>query len=173
MKKLLAIMLLLCASPLLAWGDNADALSLQVKITRGERSKDSNSSTIVLTLSGQKLIYKTISGRRLSGRAVAPREFTLTAEDKKKLVKLIKSRNLLVTETIERPQEESGIYFYFELSIKAVVDGKEGLINIKGSRKANALKDEKLYKDAVALIEELYRIIGRADSDIVYEPLIP
>ena len=172
MKKLIALTLLLCASPLLARGDNADALSLQIKITRGERSKDSNASSIVLTLSGQKLIYRTISGRRLSGRAVAPREFTLTGEDQKKLIRLIKDRNLLRTDSIERPQEGSGIYFYFELSIKAAVNGKEGLINIKGSRKANALKDEKLYKDAVALIEEIYRIIDRADSRFFYEPLI-
>jgi hypothetical protein len=174
MKKLIALTLLLCLTPLLAWGDNAaDALSLQIKITRGERSKDSNASTVSLTLSGQKLVY-TISGRRMGGRAVAPREFKLTAEDKTKLIRLIKDRKLLRTDSIERPRDasESGIYFYFELSIKATINGSEGLINIKGSRKANALQNEKLYKDAAALIEELYSIMGRADSDMVYQPLI-
>jgi hypothetical protein len=173
MKKLIALTLLLCITPLLAWGDNAETLSLQIKITRGERSKDSNASTVVLTLSGQKLVY-TISGRRLSGRAVAPREFKLTRADKGKIIRLIKDRNLLRTDSIERlrDESESGIYFYFELSIKSAINGTEGLINIKGSRKAEALKEEKLYKDAVALVEELYRIIGRADSNLVYEPLI-
>ena len=174
MKKLIALMLLLCLTPSLVWGDNAAAFFLQIKITRGERSKDSNASTIELTLSGKTLVYRTIASRRMSGRAVAPREFTLTGEDQQKLIKLIKSRNLLRTDSIERPRDESesGIYFYFELSIKSHVNGKEGLISIKGSRKANALQEEKLYKDAVALIEELYRIMGRTDSDMVYEPLI-
>ena len=174
MKKLIALTLLLCVTPSLAWGNNAAAFFLQVKITRGERSKDSNASTIELTLSGKTLVYRTLASRRMGGRAVAPREFTLTGEDQQKLIKLIKSRNLLRTDSIERPRDESesGIYFYFELSIKSHGNGKEGLINIKGSRKANAFQDEKVYKDAVSLVEELYRIMGQADSDIVYQPLI-
>lgn len=172
MKKFVALALLLCACPLLARGNDADAFSLQIKITGGERSKDSHSSTIVLTLAGQKLIYRTVYGGKLAGRAVAPREFKLTSEDQKKLIKLLKDKNLLVTETIEREQEASGIYRYFEVSVKAVVDGREGFIQIKGSRKDAALKEEKLYKDAVALVEAVYEIIHRADEDIVYEPLI-
>jgi hypothetical protein len=172
MKKLIALTLLLCATPLLACAGNPDTLFLQIKITRGERSKDSNASAVELTLTGEKLIYRTISGRRTSGRAVAPREFKLNDEEQRRLVKLIKDRNLLRTDLIERAQEESGIYFYFELSLKVVVNGKEGLIQLKGSRKANALKEEKLYKDAVALIEELYNIIQRTDKRVVYESLI-
>ncbi|MDT4897803.1 MAG: hypothetical protein QOH25_2880 [Acidobacteriota bacterium] len=172
MKKLVALMLLLCVAPLLARGEGANDLSLEIRITRGERSKDSHSSTTVLTISGQTLVYRTISGRRNSGRAVAPREFKLTGEDQRKLVKLIKDRDLLRTDSIEREQDTSGIYRYFELSVKAVVKGNEGLIQIKGSRKATDLKEEKLYKDAVALVEEIYGIIHRTNEAIVYEPLI-
>jgi hypothetical protein len=176
MKKFIALtlllLLLLCATALPAYAGRTDTLSLQIRITRGERSKDSNASTIELSLSGRKLIYRTLPGRRMGGRAVAPREFQLTSDDERKLIKLIAERNLLRSDSIEREQEESGIYFYFGLSLKTVLNGKEGLIQLKGSRKANALKDEKLYQDAVALIEEIYRIMGRADSGIAYEALI-
>ena len=177
MKKFVALALLLCVFPQLARGGDADDFYIQIKLTRGERSKDSHSSTTVLTVSDKTLVYRTISsgrlsGGRLSGRATGPREFKLTDEDQRKLVELIKNRNLLATETIERPQNESGFYRYFELSVKAVVDGSQALINIKGPRKATDLKDEKLYKDAVALIEELYGIIRRTDEKIFYEPLI-
>ena len=173
MKKFVALVLLLCACPQFArGGGDADAFYLEIRMTRGERSKDSNSSTTVLTLSGTKLVYRIISGRRNSGRAIAPREFPITDEDQRKLIELIKSRNLLVTESIERQRDESGVYRYFELSVKAVVEGSQALISIKGPRKATDLKDEKLYKDAVTLVEELYGIIRRADKKIVYEPLI-
>jgi hypothetical protein len=174
MKKLIALTLLLCAVPWFARGDKADDLALQIKITRGERSKDSYAATTTLTLSGKTLIYRATSGRRLGGRATAPREFKLTDNDQRMIVELIRSRNLLRTETIERerPQEESGIYFYFDLSIEAAVNQSKGFVQIKGSRKASDLKEEKLYKDAVALIEELYAIIHRTDEAIVYEPLI-
>lgn len=172
MKKLIALTLLLCAVPLIARADKADVLSLKITITRGERSRDSYAATTTLTLSGKTLVYRATSGRRLGGRETAPREFKLTDKDQRKIIELIKSRMLLRTETIERPREESGIYFYFNLSIEAALNQSKGVIQIKGSRKATDLKEEKLYKDAVALIEELYAIINRTDEAIVYEPLI-
>lgn len=173
MKSLVAIAVLLCACPLLARGGSAADFHLEIRLTRGERSKDSNSSTTVLTISGGKLVYRTISGRRLSGRAVAPREFTLTAQDQKTIIKLIMDRKLLRTASIERERDVPGIYRYFELSINAVVDGNEGLINIKASRKATDLKEDELYKDSIALIDQIYEIIHRFDKDLDYEPLIP
>jgi hypothetical protein len=172
MKKLLALTLLICAVPLFARGDKPDALNLQIKITRGERSKDSNAATTVLTLSGKTLVYRVISGRRLAGRETAPREFKLTSTDQRNLIKLIQDRNLLRKDSIEREQAVSGIYFYFELSIEATVNQGAGSIHIKGSRKASDLKEEKLYKDAIALIEELFAIIHRTDEEVVFEPLI-
>ncbi len=174
MKKLLALALLLCAYPALAAIERADALSLQLTMTRGERSKDSNSSTTEITINGETLVYrKTYSGRSRGRMPEETKEFKLAAEDKKNLIKLIKDRKLLRTESIERAQAVSGMYLYFELSVKSTVDKSTGSISIKGSRKATDLKEEKLYQDAVALIEEIYAIIRRTDERVVYEPLIP
>jgi hypothetical protein len=172
MKKLIALTLLLCVVPLSAHGDKADDLHLEITITRGERSKDSNSQTTLININGGRLVYKKTYGGRLRGRAPETRELKLKAEDQRNLVRLIKGRNLLRTESIEREQTESGIYFYFDLSIEAAVNQSKGVIQINGSRKASDLKQEKLYKDVVALIEELYAIINRTDKRIVYEPLI-
>lgn len=172
MKKLVALILLLCASPLLAGGKSADALYLQITMTRGERSKDSNATTTVITINGATLAYKKTYSGRLRGRTPEQKALQLNAEDQRNLVKLIKDRNLLHIESIEREQVASGVYLYFELSIKSALGKSAGSINIKGSRKATALKEEKLYKDAVALLEEIYAVIHRADEAIVYEPLI-
>lgn len=173
MKKLAALTLLLCAYPSFARIESADALSLQVTIIRGERSKDSNAATTVITINGETLVYKKTYSGRLRGRmADETKEFKLKAEDQRKLIKLIQDKNLLRTDSIEREQNFSGMYLYFELSVEAALNQSKGSVHLKGSRKATDLKEEKLYKDAVALIEEIYAIIHRADERIVYEPLI-
>jgi hypothetical protein len=173
MKKLLALTLLLCAVPLFASGDKADVLSLQIIMTGGERSKDSNSATTEITVNNQTLVYKQTYGGSARGRhPPEQKEFKLKVEDQRNLIKLIKDRNLLRTDSIEREQDASGIYLYFELSIKSTVNQSTGSIYLKGSRKANEIKEEQLYKDAVALIEEVYGIIHRTDKAVVYEPLI-
>lgn len=173
MKKLIALTLLLCAVPLFARADKADALSLQITMTRGERSRDSSSATTLITINGERLVYrKTYSGRLRGRMPDETKEFKLKTEDQRNLIKLIKDRKLLRTDSIEREQKVSGIYLYFELSVEAAVNQSKGLVHLKGSRKATDLKEEKLYKDAVALIEEIYAIIHRTDEAIVYEPLI-
>ncbi len=173
MKKLVALALLLCAYPSFAGIERADALSLQITIIRGERSRDSNSATTMITINGETVVYKKTYGGRSRGRIPdETKEFKLKAEDQRNLVKLIKDRNLLRTDSIEREQNVSGMYLYFELSIKSSLNKSTGSIYIKGSRKATDLKEEKLYKDAVALIEEIYAIIHRTDERVVHEPLI-
>ena len=172
MKKLIALTLLLCGASLFARGDKADALYLQVTMTTGERSKDSNSRTALITINGETLVYQKTYGGRRGGRVPETKEFKLTVEDQGKLIKLIKDRDLLRTDSIERAQDKPGVYLYFALSVKAVINQSEGFVQLKGSRSAIELKEEKLYKDAVALIEEIYAIIRRTDERVIYEPLI-
>jgi hypothetical protein len=142
-------------------------------MTKGERSKDSNAATTEITINNQTLVYKkTYSGSARGRHAPEQKEFKLTNADQRNLIKLIQDRNLLRKGSIEREQAVSGIYFYFELSIEATVNQSTGSIHIKGSRKASDLKEEKLYKDAIALIEELFAIIHRTDEGVVFESLI-
>jgi hypothetical protein len=172
MKNLIGLMLLLCACPGLAPSQKAEALYLQITLTTGERSRDSNSTTTEITITGKTLTYRETYGGRSGVHAPKQKAFNLAAEDQRKIIKLINDRNLLRTDSIEREQDGSGIYRYFELSIDSTVNKSKGSISISGSRKATDLKEEKLYKDAVALVEEIYGIIHRTDGKIAYEPLI-
>lgn len=172
MKKLLVLTLIICAASLIVVGGSADALYVQVTLVTGERSRDSNSSTTTITITDSALVYeKTYHGRR-GNRTPERKEFTLKDADKANLIALIKNHNLLRTEQIEREEKQSGIRRYFALSVKADVNGRKGFISIKGPRNATDIGDEKLYKDAVVLAEEIYKIIGSADDTIVYPRLI-
>jgi hypothetical protein len=46
-------------------------------------------------------------------------------------------------------------YRNFEISVDLNLDGKKAAINIRGPRNAVTIKDEKLYQNALALVEEL------------------
>lgn len=173
MKKLTALVFVLCAFPLVACGANADALQLEIRMTTGERSRDSSSTTTSITITGKTIVYKvTYGGRNRERVPEQNKEFKLENADQKRLIELINAKNLLVTETVEPPAAESGPSYYFSLSVNAEVNGNKGLISIKGPRKAPDIKDSELYKNASALVEAVYEIIHRMDNGIDYEPLI-
>jgi hypothetical protein len=172
MRTLLPLLLICICSPL-CFGQQADDFSVAVTLTRGERSRDSNSTTTTITLRGNALVYEqTYRGAGASRRKPVAKEFKLEAEDKKRLVRLITEKNLLVTDRVEHPATTSGPRRYFEVSVRLILSGKKGWITIKGPRDAVKLKDERLYKDTTALIEELYRIINLTDDEIVYEEMV-
>lgn len=166
-------MFLLCAFPFVGCGANADALQLEIRMTKGERSRDSSSTTTSITITGKTIVYKVTYGGRNRGRVPEQnKEFKLENGDQKRLIELIKARDLLVTRSVEREVNESGPAYYFALSISSDVNGSKGLISIKGPRKAPDIKDSELYKNAVALIDAIYEIIHRTDEKIDYETLI-
>lgn len=173
MQRLIALAILLCAFPFVALGADADVLNLTIRMTRGERSRDSSSKTTSITTTGETIVYKVTYRGRSRGRLPEQnKEFKLAKADQKRLVELIKAGKLLVTESIEPTENESGPSYYFALSVSSEVNGIKGLISIKGSRKATDIKDSELYKNATALIEAVYEILHRMDKEIVYEPLI-
>jgi|SRR5215213_9968663 len=168
---LLILLLCICRPPLFAQG--ADDLYISATLTRGEHSRDSGSTTTKITLIQDRLAYEqTYHGMAASRRKPIIKEFKLSGDDKKRLVELIKERNLLLKDTIEYPTGESGIRRYFEISIRLKLNRETGEINIEGPTNAFKLKDERLYKASTALVKELYTIINRTDKEIVYEELI-
>lgn len=173
MNKLLALALMLFASASLAFGDDQNQLKLQIIMTRGESSRDSHSVKTTIAVSGQKLTYTRSYTGRLSGRAPERKEFDLTADDVRKIADWVKSKNLLVTENVERSGGPKGSYLWFDLRIRSEVDGATGLINIRGPRGDTSFDEARVYKDSVALIEQLYEILHRLDKDLVYVRLRP
>ena len=99
------------------------------------------------------------------------KEFKLSPADKGNLLKLIKSNNLLVTDSIELPQDASNS-LYFKISVDLTLDEKKGAINISGPRTAVKVKEEKLYQNTLTLVKELYRIMNSQDKSVHFEELI-
>ena len=105
------------------------------------------------------------------GTPPSRKEFRLSPADKGNLLKLIRSNNLLVTNSIELPQNGSN-FRYFEISVDLTLDGKKGAINISGLRTAVKVKEEKLYQNTLILVKELYRIMNSQDKDILFRELV-
>jgi hypothetical protein len=170
MKNALTILaLLVCACSVS--GNATDELHIGVVLTTGEHSKDSSSQTTTITVARDAIVWERTFGGRRSGAPPLRKKFRLTPAEKGNLLKLIRSNNLLVTDSIELPQDGSN-FRYFEISVDLTLDGKKGAINISGMRTAFKVKEEKLYQNTLTLIKELYRIMKSQDKSILFEELI-
>ncbi|MBA3768159.1 MAG: hypothetical protein H0W99_14510 [Acidobacteria bacterium] len=162
---------LFCASPSLC--RKADDLYISITLTRGERSRDSGGSTTTITLAQDRIIYERVyHGMAASRQKPVRKEFKFGDEEKGRLIELIRARELLVEDSIKHPLAESGIVRYFKISIQLEFDGKKRAISIEGPTNAVKIKDQNLYRNATALIEEIYKIINLMDKEITYEALI-
>ena len=160
-----------CVSPVSCKG--TDELHMSVRLTTGERSKDSNSETMTITVERDAIVLERTFGGSGNRRPSPPRKvYKLSPVDKRNMIELIRSNNLLVTDSIELTQAASN-YRYFELSVGLTLGEKKGAINISGLRTAVEMKEEQLYQRTLALVEELYRIMNRQDRSIRLEELIP
>ncbi len=153
-------------------GNGTDELHIGVALTTGERSKDSSSQTTTITVARDAIVWEqTFSGRR-RGTPPLRKEFKLSPADKRNLLKLIRSNNLLVADSIELPQGAKRSFSYFEISVDLALDGKKGAISISGPRTAVQVKEEKLYQNTLTLVKELYRIMNSQDKSVLFEELI-
>jgi hypothetical protein len=167
---LLVLAILICARSVP--GKGADEFKLDVEITTGERSKDSSSQTTTINVTRAAIMWEqTFGGRRGSGASPLRKKFSLSPADKRKLIALINSNDLLVTDSIEL-QPDTPPFNYFALSVELTLDGKKGAISIGGSRTSATIKEKKLYRNTLLLVKELYRIMSRQDKRLHLEELI-
>jgi hypothetical protein len=151
----------------------ADNWTIAVTVVTGELSKDSNSTTVTLWVSGDKLTYhRSYHGAHPGNRKPLKEEFILTAADRANLLKLLREKNLLVTKTLSSLTQQQRPGSYFSLSIRSTVEGKEHTVTINLPRHAAKSKEDRLYQDSVALCEELYRIMRRTDPSLSMPELI-
>jgi hypothetical protein len=153
-------------------GSGTNELLVSVRLTIGERSKDSNSQTTIITVKGNAIVWEQAFGGR-NGKGPAPprKVFKLSFADRANLLELITANNLLVTGAIELPRASAN-YNYFEIAVGLSVDGKKGLINISGLRNAARVKEEPLYQSTQTLLKELYRIMNSQDKSVRLEEFI-
>jgi hypothetical protein len=173
MRKLLlpALLICLCAYP--AFGLGADNLEISMTLVRGERSRDSGGRRTTISIAQGRIVYELAYFGMAGGRRKPVRkEFKLSDEDKRRLIELIEARKLLVKDSLEYPLADSGIRHYFKISIELKLNEKTGAINMEGPVSAVEIKEQKLYQNSTALIEEVYRIINKMNEEVSYEPLI-
>ena len=169
MKNALTILaLLICACSVS--GSGTDELHIGVRLTTGEQSRDSSSQTTTITVERDAIVWEETFSRHRGGTPPLRKEFKLSPADKGNLLKLIRSNNLLVTDSIELPQDAP--VFYFRISVDLTLDGKKGAINISGPRTAVKVKEEKLYQNTLTLVKELYRIMNSQDKSVRFEEVI-
>ncbi len=158
-----------------AWsvfGQGKDELHIGVWLTTGERSRDSGSKTTTITVERKTIVWEQSSSRdRRRGTPPKRKEFKLSPADKQNLLKVIRSNNLLVTDSIELPEEGSN-YRYFRISAELALGRKKGTIKISARRTAVEVKEEKLYQNTLTLVKELFRIINSQDKDVGFEELV-
>jgi hypothetical protein len=152
-------------------GSGTDQLHIGVALTTGEHSRDSSSDTTTITVERNAIVWeRTYSGRRRKTPALR-REFKLSPAEKGNLLELIRSNNLLVTDSIELPRYGSN-FRYFEISVDITLGEKKGALNLSGPRNAVSIKEEKLYQNTLTLVKELYRIMTAQDKDVDFAELI-
>ncbi len=154
-------------------GAPQNKLELSVTIVIGEHSRDSNSTATTLTVSSTALTYEqTYQGARSDRHKPVKKEYRLTKHDREELSRLLKEKNLLMTARISNPPRQKGYSRYFELSVSSRLNGKESTVSIEAFPGDTDLRTDRLYLGSVSLIEELYKIINRTDSDIRAPSLI-
>lgn len=168
---------LLCACSVPVSGRGTGGLQLRVELVTGERSKDSSSQTTTISIAppGNTIVWEqTYGGHHGGASPPARKEYKLSSADTRKLIGLLESESLLATNSIKLP-EDPATHLYFALSIESALDGKKkGAVNISGPRTAVAVKEKGVYRDAVALVRELYQIINRQGGHVVFdEPVMP
>ena len=164
------LLIVTCAGP--ASGRGADELLVRVRLTTGERSKDSGSQTTTITVERDAIVLARTYGGSSRRRPDPPRRaYRLSPAEKRKLLDLIKSKDLLVTDSLALPLPSSN-YQYFEVAVELTAGGRKGAINISGPRTAAGVKDKRLYQSTLTLIEELYRIMNGHDKGVRFEELI-
>jgi hypothetical protein len=146
-------------------------LYIQVKIEHSEHSKDSNSETETLTVSGDTLIYEDSHRGAHSGRfKPVEKRYKLSEEDRDGLARLLNEKRLLTTKNISKDAPAgSHVFYWLELSLQSKLGGKEGLISIYGPLRSSEIKGDRLYQKVLPLVEALYRIMNRTDADMSFQ----
>jgi hypothetical protein len=175
MKSALTILvILICACPAPAAASEADELHISVRLTTGEHSKDSSSKTTTITVERDTIVLEEkMSGGHRGGReAPVLKKFELSLADRENLLKLIRAKNLLVTDSTEHSRGDGQSFGYFEIWVDLTLDGEKGAINISGPRNDIPIKEEKLYQNTLSLVRELYQIMNRQDESVHFEELL-
>ncbi len=172
MKKIVALLLLLIYAPTLCTAGSSIAdLDIFIILIKGERSKDSHSTKRSITLKGRQLNYDVTYHGRMSGRKEPVHKvFQINDSEIEKLREIIKQMDLLNSSKKEFPA--TGGYTYFDISMSIRLNDKESSINLYGNPRNTEVREDAQYKNAEALVKEIYSIIHKRDETVDYFGMI-
>lgn len=171
MRRLIALSLLALLLPFSAYCKRAEDFSLDISLTRGERSRDSHSQTTRITLKGRELVYEKSYRGYNGGARSAPvkKSFTIKDEDVGRLKKIVLDNNLLTSDSLEVEGATGGVRQFFELALNINLGGKKSSIEVSAPRSATEIKDKPSYRNANALLDAVYTLLVEQDKEIGYE----
>ena len=139
-----------------SWLSSTRTLRVNIEVTVGEHSMDSNSTTRVITIIGDRMTYaKSFHGRRGPGQKDFSRDIHLRGSQREALIQLVNRRSLSGSRTIDDPITGAGRYFTFEM--RSELDKKKSSIKVSGP--VTAFQNEDIYKDITALLEEIEALV--------------
>ena len=155
MKTTLIVMALLLTSAGVL--SKAPSLSVEVTLTEGEHSRDSNSTTTSITLRGRRLHYvKSHAGYRSGRQPPLDKSVVVPEVDLERIRHLLAEKDLLTSRSSISPTDQAGSYVEIEARIGA--HKKKSTLKFAAMRK-EADRDS-LYAGLRALVDELEQIVN-------------
>ncbi len=159
MKIAIALAWLVCSATSFIQINEAEHLYISISLIKTEHSRDSNSASTTITIKDHDLTYEE-SGRR---KKAVHKEYKLTDQEIAKLKRLIKEKHLLVSASVEYPTRPV-TYTYYELTLELELNRKKSLIKVSGPVNSNEMKNNILYQQTGALLEEINENISIRDE---------
>src|SRR4030095_15625860 len=150
MRKLIILILFLL--PVISFSEGID---IAISYTKGEKSKDSHSSTESIAIGGYKAAYSIeYSGRRGIGEQNDEKNCTLSKKKVQVIKDVIIEKGLNTNdELIDESTKYKSYELFCNISISMTIDGQDYKIKINGDIAEIGHKD--LYKNAIALIDKI------------------
>lgn len=152
---LLILASLLCVANVSALGQKAGGFYISISETRTEHSRDSDSISKTIKINVNALVYEETSRRK----EPLHKEYRLTDQEITKLKRLVSERHLLVSRSVEYP-EAAGPHTSIVLRLELKSKRRRSLIRISGSMASKELKNDLVYQNAHALLDEITEMIA-------------
>ncbi len=137
----------------------AQDFSVTVSYLRGEKSKDSHSSSEKISITGSSVAYSVkYSGRRGKNDVNMDKVCEFTEQNIKNIKETIIKKELNVNDSLfDETSKYKSLEFYTNISIAIQMDGQEYKIRINGD--TQQLAHEQLYKNSVYFIMLLKKMV--------------
>lgn len=134
---------------------NAQDMTIAVSYLKGEKSKDSHSTSEKISISGTSVSYSVkYSGRKGKNDIDMDKTCEFTEQDLKNIRKTIETKSLNVTDSLfQENSKYKSFEVYTNISIAISMDGQDYKIRINGD--TSEFKDSQLYKNSMYFITML------------------